>query len=171
MQKIKRNNTAKGFEIVKIQKIYNGVIFYENRTDLHKEDGFYEIVRPTLNENQKYGELTVECLNDATMEAVYPVIDIPPKTAQELYDAKMQEFEETNRTFIDKIVNANYEDVVLGETTAEFKTLIRQLKEVKKRIKKDLDTFLDNNDIDGLLNFSFNTDEAAYLDKEIKKFK
>ena len=116
MRKIKRNNTQKGFEIVKIQKIYNGTIFYENRTDLHKSDGFYDIIRPTLNENQKYGELTVECLNDETMEAVYPIVEI---TLEERQQSKKNEVDSNKQVKIQQLLEAKIIEEVQAETDVQ----------------------------------------------------
>ena len=127
MNKIKRNSTAKGFEIVRIKQIYNGVIFYENRTDLHKADGFYDIIRPTKTELQKYGELTVADLNDATMEATYPIVDF----TQEEIDAYNLELE--NRPIVELLQQFENDGI-------EFYNEVREL--VKKHHLKG--TITDN---------------------------
>jgi len=83
MQKIRK--TENGIETVKVLKIYNGVIFYDTRTDLHKLDGFYEIIRPPLNANESYGTLDLSCLDDENMTATYPIVEM----TQEELDARL----------------------------------------------------------------------------------
>ncbi|SEH05271.1 hypothetical protein [Candidatus Venteria ishoeyi] len=127
MYKVKRNNSVKGFGIVKIPQIYNNVIFYENRIDLHKEDGFYEIMKPTKTNSQRYAPLTVDCLNDDTMEATYPIVDLTQEEIEAdlalLKQDQILSFEQDTDELIKFMVGERSNEYLIAEKESrEFKS-------------------------------------------------
>ncbi len=67
-------------------------------------------------------------------------------------------------------MQVSYEDVVRGVVSEQFKGLVTMLEQVKERIKTHLKTSLDNNDIEALKAFSYQTEEAQQLDDAINAF-
>jgi len=81
---MKANINDNPLRIKKLPKRYRrGVITidgYDKRTDLHEEDGWRDVITPTYNvETERLGSLVID--NDTI---TYEVIEIPPKTPQEL---------------------------------------------------------------------------------------
>ena len=80
---------------VKVPKAYKNIVFgydtdYENR---HKQDGFYDIIMPTLTKFQRIDtNLTNGIIDTENGTFTYGVIDIPEPTAEEL---QQQEIENT----------------------------------------------------------------------------
>jgi len=145
---------------------YQDSPFSESRADVYN---FHNVFQPILQPLERYVVLEASDFNGS--EWMQRVELIPQPTTQELYDAKLVEFEQVTDDYKMKLMLANYEDVILGTTTEDFKDLVRGLKIVKQRIKDELKAHFDNDDKQKLKDFTFQTDESVYLESEIKKFK
>jgi len=82
--KFKENNDVESINFIyKLPNIYNGIENvingYEQRTDLHNLDGFFEVEEPNLLENEKKG---IPFLENNIVK--FPIEQIPPKTQAEL---------------------------------------------------------------------------------------
>ena len=97
---------------------------------------FHNVFQPILQPLERYVVLEASDFNGS--EWMQRVELIPQPTTQELYDAKLVEFEQVTDDYKMKLMLANYEDVILGTTTEDFKDLVRGLKIVKQRIKDEL---------------------------------
>jgi len=90
--------------------------------------------------------------------------------AQQLYDVLIEQGKLLFEVYRIKLMQVSYEDVVRGVVSEQFKGLVTMLEQVKERIKVHLKTSLDNNDIEALQAFSYQTEEAQQLDDAINAF-
>jgi len=133
---------------------------------------FLNVVEPTLNEGQQIDNNLNNGIID--LEAgtfTYAVKDIPQPTADELYNNLIEQSKQTYDDFRKLLIEASTEALILGEPNENIKTLTRILKDEKVRIDTVLLEYLNNNNIQELQNFSFDTPEAEQFRIAIESFK
>ena len=94
-------------KIVKVPTSYENIVFgYDTEfTEQHANDGFLEIIEPTLNENQQIDYNIKNGVIDTEKGTfTYDVTDIPKPTARELQAQKKQE---RNQKLTDGIIVNN----------------------------------------------------------------
>lgn len=160
----------KFLEFEKLPKIWNQIIgFRESATpeEIYKQ-GFRELITPlNLAKYQSLGAIYKDDINDVFK---YALIDSTP-TVQELYNEKYNRGEEMYKEYKRMLFEANYEDVVLGVTSEAFKILITSLVNKRNEIRNALKQYMDENNLEALKSFTYETEEAQQLRTAIKNFK
>ena len=129
--------------------------------------GFRPYINPTISEGQEIGDAYKDMEKDIFTRRV---IDTT-KTIEELYDLKLKEGLDVFKKYKEQLIYANYEDVILQETTPEFKSLVKVMKKAMIRIRADLRGYVEVGDYDSLNAFTYNTEEAEQLKESINSFK
>ena len=144
----------------------NIINFSKSSEKVIKQQGFFDVISPELGINEKYGEIYFDKTNKVF---TYPIIE--SQTIDEIYNQKVAQSESIFMEYRNTLVNSSYENVLRGMVTPEFLELVDKLESVKNRIKDALGYYLNNDMVEELLKFNFNTEEAKLLKEEIESFK
>ena len=131
---------------------------------------FLNVVEPTLTESQQIDNN----LENGIVEAgtfTYAVKEISEPTAQELYDALIEEGKQVFQQFTTDLAEATLPRLIAGSVPSELQQLSAVLQTTKTRINNGLKLMLDNNMLEELKSFSYQTDEAEQLRQAIESFK
>lgn len=174
MQKIKKINEE--YQLVNVPDSYSGIenmeFGYIERTDLHVKDGFLTIVIPTTTAFQQVDYNLNNGIADVENGTfTYGVIEIPQQTAQQLYDALIEQGKQVFDEFSIELSKAAIPYNILNNHPEELKELTRQLLAIKEEIKVGLKYYLDNNMIEQLQAFNYNDERAEMLRNAINDFK
>jgi len=130
--------------------------------------GFRDVVTPIISETEHLGNLYKDEINDVF---TYEIISAPEITAQQLYDIKIAEGNMVFDEYRKLLGDVSVQHLIKGTVPETLKQLVITLEETKNRILLDLDTYLTNNDIESLKNFTYKTEEAQLLKYAIESFK
>jgi hypothetical protein len=170
MKKLKIVNNIR--TIVEVPRIYNNITAFDIRFNLHSKFGFLEIIEPEINELQQIDYNLDNGIIDLERGTfTYNVIDIPQQTAQQLYDALIEQGKQVFQQFTNDLAEATLPRLIAGSVPSGLQQLSAVLQVTKTRINNALDTYLATNDIENLKAFSFETEEAEQLKQAIENFK
>lgn len=133
-----------------------------------KDYGFYPYVEPVFDPfSQELAELVFnQSSQTVTRNVVAKVYDI-----EQMRVNKLASFEQFSKGFRNEITEMFAEEILLNELPVGVVSLLQVLKQRKVEVIAEINGFADNQDIDSLINYKFESDEVQQFRAALASFK